>query len=53
MNLIDILIIILISLWVVFAILYIVKCKKNGKCIGCDGCKDKGNCQSCKNKKEK
>ncbi len=31
----DVLIILILSFWVVFSIIYIVKCKQSGKCIGC------------------
>lgn len=44
MNWFDIFLIVLIAAWLAAAIIFIIKQKKKGKCIGC-GCKD---CSKCK-----
>ncbi len=50
MSLLDYIIIALLAIWVIVAVIYIVRCKKKGKCIGCDeSCNN--DCKNCKKNK--
>ncbi|MBQ0097957.1 MAG: FeoB-associated Cys-rich membrane protein [Oscillospiraceae bacterium] len=48
MNIFDYIIILVLAVLVFFAVRYIVKRKKDGKCVGCS-C---SNCELCKSKKQ-
>ncbi len=52
MSLLDYIIIALIAIWVVLSVVYIIRCKKKGKCIGCDESCNR-DCKSCKIKDKK
>ncbi len=47
MGILDFIVLGILGAWAVFAIVYIIKCKKNGKCIGCSG-----DCSACDVKKK-